>query len=127
MCIVSLLAKKFKPEGLESCSCSTSGGMLGAYRRVTLRRDRKGKRTVSLQYKETHSDREQTTVYPASEEAFVKATEIMKKYHLNSSANVNRLREALTKKEIVTFINKNKIEFNDALLKLWLGKHFFSI
>lgn len=53
--------------------------------------------------------------------------EIMKKYHLNSSANVNRLREALTKKEIVTFINKNKIEFNDALLKLWLGKHFFSI
>ena len=54
-------------------------------------------------------------------------SEIMKKYELNSSANVNRLREALTKKEIVTFVSKNKIEFNDSLFKFWLGKYFFNI
>lgn len=92
MCIFSLLAKKFKPEGLESCSYSTGGGMLGGYRRVTLQKDRKGNRTVSLQYKETHADREETTVYPASEEAFVKATEIMKKYHLYAASKRGRSR-----------------------------------
>lgn len=53
-------------------------------------------------------------------------TDILEKYHLNSSANVNRLKEALTKKEIVTFTNKNLIEFNDTLLKMWLKKYFFS-
>lgn len=52
-------------------------------------------------------------------------TEILEHYHLNSSANVNRLKEALTKKEIVTFVGKNVIEFNDSLFKLWLIKHFF--
>ena len=66
--IFSLIAHKFKAEGLESCSYSTGGGMTGGYRRVTLRKDRKGNRTVSLQYKEIHCDREETTVYPASEE-----------------------------------------------------------
>lgn len=53
-------------------------------------------------------------------------TEILEKYHLNSSANVNRLKEALTKKEIVTFTGKNIIEFNDSLLKMWLIKYFFA-
>ncbi len=53
-------------------------------------------------------------------------SEVLKKYKLNSSANVNRMREALTKKEIVTFVNKNKIEFNDSLLKFWLENYFFN-
>lgn len=58
------------------------------------------------------------------ERRFSKA-DVLKTYRLNSSANVNRLREALTKKEIVTFVNKNKIEFNDILFKYWLEKFFF--
>ncbi len=53
-------------------------------------------------------------------------TEVLEKYGLNSSANVNRLKEALTKKEIVTFISKNTIEFNDSLLKLWFKNYFFN-
>lgn len=53
-------------------------------------------------------------------------TEVLEQYHLNSSANVNRLKEALTKKEIVTFVGKNVIEFNDSLFRLWLVKHFFA-
>ena len=58
------------------------------------------------------------------ETRFSKAA-IMKKYHLNSSANVNRLKEALRKKEIITFVNKNRIEFNDSLFKFWLREYFF--
>ena len=39
---------------------------------------------------------------------------------------MNRLKEALTKKEIVTFVSKNTIEFNDTLLKLWFENYFFN-
>lgn len=53
-------------------------------------------------------------------------TEVLEKYGLNSSANVNRLKEALTKKEIVTFVSKNTIDFNDSLLKLWFRNYFFN-
>ena len=53
-------------------------------------------------------------------------TEVLERYHLNSSANVNRLKEALTKKEIVTFVSKNTIEFNDTLLKPWFENYFFN-
>ena len=109
MVIYSLIAKKFKPEELEHCSYSTGGGMLGGYRRVTLQKDRKGNRTVSLQYKETHADREETTVYPASEEAFVKATEIMKKYHLYAASKRGRSRSQILDGDTTTisFYYKN--------------------
>ena len=53
-------------------------------------------------------------------------TEVLEKYGLNSSANVNRLKEALRKKEVVTFVSKNNIEFNDSLLKLWFRNYFFN-
>ena len=53
-------------------------------------------------------------------------TEVLEKYGLNSSANVNRLKEALMKKEVVTFVSKNTIEFNDSLLKLWFRNYFFN-
>ncbi len=53
-------------------------------------------------------------------------SEILNKYGLNSSANVNHLKEALTKKEIVTFVKKGDVEFNDALLKTWLKDYFFA-
>lgn len=100
--IFSLIAHKFKAEGLESCSYSTGGGMTGGYRRVTLRKDRKGNRTVSLQYKEIHCDREETTVYPASEEAFAKATEIMKKFHLYGASKRRRSRIQILDGETTT-------------------------
>ena len=53
-------------------------------------------------------------------------SEILNKYGLNSSANVNHLKEALTKKEIVTFVKKGAVEFNDSLLKAWLKDYFFA-
>ena len=30
------------------------------------------------------------------------------------------------KKEVVTFVSKNTIEFNDSLLKLWFRNYFFN-
>ncbi len=54
------------------------------------------------------------------------SADILDKYNLNSSANVNRIKEALTKKEILT-INENKeIVFIDPLFKLWFTKYFFT-
>ncbi|MCI1719505.1 MAG: hypothetical protein LKM37_00490 [Bacteroidales bacterium] len=53
-------------------------------------------------------------------------SEILDRYGLNSSANVNHLKEALTKKEIVTFVKKGAVEFNDTLLKAWLRDYFFA-
>lgn len=52
-------------------------------------------------------------------------TETMVKYQMHSSANVNRIKKALVKKEIVSFVDKNTIEFNDTLLKYWLKNYFF--
>ncbi|MEF9986005.1 MAG: hypothetical protein RSC28_03730 [Bacteroidales bacterium] len=53
------------------------------------------------------------------------SADILDKYKLNSSANVNRLKDALTKKEIITFDDKKEAVFMDPLLKLWFQKYFF--
>lgn len=51
--------------------------------------------------------------------------EIIEEYNLNSSANVNRLKTALAKKEIITFNERKEIIFLDPLLKLWFKTYFF--
>lgn len=53
------------------------------------------------------------------------SADILDKYNLNSSANVNRLKEALTKKEIITFNENKEVIFIDPLLKLWFVNYFF--
>ena len=53
------------------------------------------------------------------------SADILDKYNLNSSANVNRLKEALTKKEIITFNEFKEAIFIDPLLKLWFANYFF--
>ena len=53
------------------------------------------------------------------------SADILDKYNLNSSANVNRLKEALTKKEIITFNEYKEAVFIDPLLKLWFANYFF--
>lgn len=51
--------------------------------------------------------------------------DVLDEYKLNSSANVNRIKEALTKKEIIAFNEKKEPYFLDPLLKYWLNKYFF--
>ena len=53
------------------------------------------------------------------------SADILDKYKLNSSANVNRLKEALQKKEIITYNGKKEIVVMDPLLKHWFIKYFF--
>ncbi len=53
------------------------------------------------------------------------SADILDKYNLNSSANVNRIKEALSKKEILTFNENKEAEFLDPLLKLWFTNYFF--
>ena len=51
--------------------------------------------------------------------------EVLKKYGLNSSANVTRVRLALEKKEILVFV-RNKPIFQDPLFKIWFTERFCS-
>ena len=53
------------------------------------------------------------------------ASDVIEKYKLNSSANVRRVKDALKKKEVLTFNEKDEPEILDPLFEYWLRKHFF--
>ncbi len=52
--------------------------------------------------------------------------DILDRYHLNSSANVFRIKDALRKKEIVTFDEQDRAEIIDPMFELWLKKRYFA-
>ena len=47
------------------------------------------------------------------------------KYGFNSSANVRRIKDALKKKEIITFDEKDEPVILDPLFEYWLTKYYF--
>jgi hypothetical protein len=53
------------------------------------------------------------------------ASEVIEKYHMNSSANVRRVKDALCKKEIITFNEKDEPVIMDPLFEYWLTKYYF--
>ena len=53
------------------------------------------------------------------------SAEVLKKYRLNSSANVFRLKEALAKKEIVTFDADDRASMIDPMFENWLKERYF--
>ena len=53
------------------------------------------------------------------------ASEVIEKYHLNSSANVRRVKDALRKKEVMTFNEKDEPVIMDPLFEYWLTKYYF--
>ena len=53
------------------------------------------------------------------------ASDVIEKYHLNSSANVRRVKDALKKKEILTFNEKDEPVIQDPLFEYWLTKYYF--
>lgn len=53
------------------------------------------------------------------------ASEVIEQYKLNSSANVRRLKDALKKKEIITFDENEKPYFLDPLFQYWLEKYYY--
>lgn len=55
------------------------------------------------------------------------SAEVIKHYGLNSSANVRRLKDALCKKEIVTFDEEDNPELLDPLFEYWVRKYYFNM
>lgn len=54
-------------------------------------------------------------------------SEVISKYALNSSANVRRLKDALCKKEILTFNENDEPVIFDPLFEYWVKKYYFNI
>lgn len=50
------------------------------------------------------------------------ALDVIEKYDLHSSANVKRVRDALMKKEILTFTNKDEPVVIDPLFEFWFRR-----
>lgn len=55
------------------------------------------------------------------------SAEVIEKYHLNSSANVRRLKDALCKKEILTFDADDNPIVLDPLFEYWAKTSFFGL
>ena len=55
------------------------------------------------------------------------SAEVVRRYNLNSSANVKRLKDALIKKEIVTFDDDDNPHIIDPLFEYWVKKRYFRI
>ena len=55
------------------------------------------------------------------------AAESIRRYGLNSSANVKRVKDALMKKEVLTFDEKEHPAFLDPLFEYWVKKYYFEI
>ena len=52
------------------------------------------------------------------------ASDVIEKYSLNSSANVRRVKDALRKKEIITFNEKDEPVILDPLFEYWVSKYY---
>ena len=55
------------------------------------------------------------------------ASDVIEKYGLNSSANVRRVKDALKKKEVLTFNEKDEPVILDPLFEYWVSKMYFGI
>lgn len=55
------------------------------------------------------------------------ASDVIERYALNSSANVRRVKDALRKKEIITFNDKDEPVILDPLFEYWVRRYYFEI
>ncbi len=55
----------------------------------------------------------------------VSSTEVIHRYRLNSSANVHRIKEALTKKEVIMFDAQDNPRIIDPVFRVWLDRFYF--
>ena len=55
------------------------------------------------------------------------ASDVIERYRLNSSANVRRVKDALKKKEIITFNEKDEPVVSDPLFEYWVRKYYFEM
>ena len=55
------------------------------------------------------------------------SAEVIRRYGLNSSANVKRVKDALMKKEVLLFDEDDKPSIIDPLLEYWVRKYYFEL
>ncbi len=55
------------------------------------------------------------------------SSDVIDRYSLNSSANVRRVKDALKKKEVITFNEKDEPVILDPLFEYWITKYYFGI
>lgn len=55
------------------------------------------------------------------------SADVIRNYGLNSSANVKRVKDALMKKEVLTFDQNDVPSFQDPLFTYWIKKYYFEI
>ena len=55
------------------------------------------------------------------------ASDVIERYRLNSSANVRRVKDALRKKEIITFNDKDEPVILDPLFEYWVSRYYFEM
>lgn len=55
------------------------------------------------------------------------SSDVIEKYRLNSSANVRRVKDALKKKEVLTFNEKDEPVILDPLFEYWISNFYFNI
>ena len=53
------------------------------------------------------------------------SAEMVERYRLNSSANVARVKDALQKKEVITFDSEDNARIIDPLFAYWLRNYYF--
>ena len=82
---------RFKNDTLTSCGYSCGGGMLGGSSSAKLKIDKKtGEVTLTVTERETHADREVSTVYKRSPEDFEAIKELVNKYNLYNASKKGR-------------------------------------
>lgn len=59
----------------------------------------------------------------ASGETQLNSRDVIQKYHLGTSGNIETIKKALRKKDLINF-SKEKPEFEDPLFEYWFGKNF---
>ncbi len=55
------------------------------------------------------------------------SSDVIRRYELNSSANVKRIKEALMKKEVLAFNENDLPAFLDPLFEYWIRKYYFEL
>ena len=55
------------------------------------------------------------------------SADVIRKYGLNSSANVKRVKDALIKKEVLIFDENDNPILADPLFEYWLKKYYFEM
>ena len=55
------------------------------------------------------------------------AADVIRKYGLNSSANVRRVKDALMKKEVLVFDENDNPQIIDPLFEYWIRKYYFEL